>query len=41
MSYRNDDYAIKVVYAKEENLSSWMNMLEVVKWNFPRIDRSL
>ncbi len=37
-NYRNEDSAIKVVYAKEDNLSSWMNMIEVVKWNFPGLE---
>lgn len=32
------DSAINVAYAKEDNLSSWMNMLEVVKWNFPGLE---
>jgi len=37
-SFQKEDSAIKVVYAKEENLSSWMSMLEIVKWNFPGLE---
>lgn len=37
-SYRNEDTAIKITYASEENLSSWMSMVEIVKWNFPGLE---
>lgn len=37
-TFRNVDTAINIAYAKEENLSSWMSMVETVKWNFPGLE---
>lgn len=37
-TFRNEDSAIKITYASNENLSSWMSMVETVKWNFPGLE---
>jgi len=37
-TFRNEDTAINIAYAKKENLSSWMSMVETVKWNFPGLE---
>lgn len=34
----NDSSAIEIVNAKEENLFSWMCLVEKVKWNFPGLE---
>lgn len=36
--YRNPNSDIKINYATEKNLNSWMNMVEVVKDNFPGLE---
>ena len=37
-TFRNEESAIKITYASNENLSSWMSMVETVKWNFPGLE---